>query len=195
MILLTKKFIPLTALLLLLMVSCGKKNKTTSSQISSTPTTTNGVSVAVNNEINRIKSEYPCSGGGRTDLTFSGTAPDVIYSNSALRGDFNRGAISGTAISTYVGRSGCNDLIIVSKMDADRGFNVTLSLCPDDPFIIPGRSYGNLMRVRYEYLVLDDDTSSGLGSVDSGFTEFEALEYKDYNSIIVGTQFAKINNY
>jgi len=161
-------FIILTATLLF---SCGKSNKVTSaangaySTYSGRNPVTDYGTPEQNAYINEARSHYTCKNGGTRleDVTFSTT---TIVSQTSISGSpMNNSVIAGTVANVYAGFSDYGDLMFVSKMTNGQsviGYNVTVSFCPHNTLLTPGRAIVGFYASR---ITFTDSSTCGMPAI------------------------------
>ncbi|MBI2519439.1 MAG: hypothetical protein HYV97_03440 [Bdellovibrio sp.] len=188
------KIVPL-ALSLILTMACGKKNSVKSST-PSVGTTVMGIPnlpATLAGQIQQIITSNPCNQGQRIpeiQLNTTGIAPSG--NTTTITGSYNPGLISGPVTTMYVGRSTFNDIIVITKIANGPqvlGYNITVSMCTYNPFIMPGRPLSGFSTPMG--LVLTDYTSCGWGST-IGKVIMTAAAFQNYPQALVETTFAPI---
>jgi len=140
----------LLSLGLMLLSGCGSKKNTVNSSSSPYSTLGYGLTQQQANDIESLKSHYPCSGqysqGAQriADVTFSSTTPvgsgGYLPSGALQLG----GHASGNVTAVYAGVSNFNDIIVVKTLSGG-GFTVSLSFCTYQYWISAGATVTNFM--------------------------------------------------
>ncbi len=187
----------LLAAVLTLSASCGQKNKVNSSQLGTGSVFSSGISYnsSSSSALSTYVSQYNCSSGTRhASAVFYLT---TAYSYTTIGGNFTKGSLSGTAGTTYVGRSNYNDIMIVSKVlnssGGMMGYNIELAFCVDssNTYTPPYFANRGVTAFAAPYgITLVEPTTSSIGFIASKQSQALIEAYQNYyNQFILVTSF------
>ncbi len=185
------------ALVAITMQSCGKTNKVATNPTpaggapGSSPMGFPGVTAQQNGFVTQLMTRYPCQSGQRMPEMVFNTQGSFNGNIAKVQGTFQPGAVGGTVAGVYAGVSSFGDIMVLTKVTngmAVIGFNVSLSMCPFHPLIIPGRQIGNFQAPLGISLI--DVNQCAAGSAIASLTRLEAAQYQYYPAGIIETTFS-----